>query len=163
MFEIFFIIPVSGTLPRHGRRILAGLPRLLFGLRPAQSIFSLARNIAFSSTLSPELTEQVSQASYTDNIHLVSHSVSEGAEKAEQVSGALKKMGFNLKTGWSVSGIPSEDPETSLLGLKYDQAEDILKVRPCFNLEKRVRGEKPKSGQMVVDKDVETKITEEIT
>ena len=106
--------------------------RLLFGLRPAQIIFSLARNIAFQSTLSPELTKQVSQASYTDNLHLCSTTVTEGTEKARQVSGALEQMGFKLKTGWSVSGIPSEDPETSLLGLKYDQVGDILKVTPCF-------------------------------
>ena len=32
-----------------------------------------------------------------------------------------------------------------------------------LHLEKRVRGEKPKSGQMVCDEDVEAKVTEELT
>ena len=89
----------EGGLGGGGPLVVLRSTRLLFGLKPAQTIFSLARNVAFKSTLNRSLFQEVSQASYTDNIHLVSKTIPEGEAKAEQVSRALERMGFHLKTG----------------------------------------------------------------
>ena len=76
---------------------------------------------------------------------------------------ALKSMGFHLKTGWNIIGQPSDTPEPFLLGLQYLQSLDQLKVQSNFNLLKRIRGEKPKAGQMKTPEDVDDKVTESIT
>ena len=139
----------DGGYGSGGQPVVLKSTRLTFGVRPAQAMFSISRNLAFDHSLSSELRDEVKNLSYTDNLHLLSSSEEEGKNKTSKVTESLQRMGFSLKNGWTTNGVESVEQEKSLLGLTYNQVGDQLYVQPVFNLGKRVRGEKPKKDNII--------------